>query len=137
MTKSIENRWENYRPSKTLWFWSCVACVTCTMIVGFSWGGWVTGGTAEKLAGASADTARAELVAAFCVDRFVNADNATAQLASLKKTDEYERNDFIKKGGWVTLPGTAEPVSGAATLCAEKLITAKLPVAKAAVSPKG
>jgi hypothetical protein len=125
--KSGLARWHEYRPTKTAWFWSCVACVVATMIVGFYWGGWVTGGSASAMAKKAADDARAQLTAAVCVYRFESAKDASAQLASLKKAAAWDRDDFIKKGGWVTLPGMKDPVSGAADLCAQQLAKAELP----------
>src|SRR4051794_34422194 len=70
-------RWEAYRPSKVLLFWSCVACIVATMAVGFGWGGWTTGGTAASMAKDAASTARQELAADVCVERFQAADDAS------------------------------------------------------------
>jgi hypothetical protein len=47
-----------------------------------------------------------------------------AQLAALKKASSYEQGDMIKKGGWVTMPGSTDPVAGAADICAQLLSTA-------------
>ena len=124
---SLLKRWEDYRPSKTVLIWSCAGCVVATMIIGFSWGGWVTGGTAGKMAAEAVAGARAELAASVCVDRFSKGADATAQLASLKGTDSWKRDDFMEKGGWVTLAGATTPISGAASLCARHLIDAKSP----------
>jgi hypothetical protein len=44
--QTMSQRWENYRPSKTLWFWSVAVAAVLTMIVGFTAGGWTTGGSA-------------------------------------------------------------------------------------------
>ena len=44
---SLSRRWEKYSPSKTLLFWACALCIVATMVVGFGWGGWVTGSTAR------------------------------------------------------------------------------------------
>ncbi|HZS83560.1 MAG TPA: hypothetical protein VFA50_11855 [Stellaceae bacterium] len=130
----IGARWEAYRPSKAVWFWSCIACVIATIVIGFTWGGWVTGGTAAQMASAAADNANAKLAAAFCVNQFEKSPDAAAKFASLKKTDSWERDDFITKGGWVTLPGVKEPISGAADLCVQQLMSTKLPPVKAAVA---
>ena len=46
---SLARRWSDARPTKTVVFWSCVATKVVTMVVGFTWGGWVTGGTAVGL----------------------------------------------------------------------------------------
>jgi hypothetical protein len=119
-------RWEEWRPSKVAYFWSCVGCVVATIIVGFAWGGWVTGGTAAKMEASAASQARAQLAAAVCVDRFMKGADAQTRLASLKKTDSWSRDDVLEKGGWLAMAGQKEPVDGAADLCAEKLVSADL-----------
>src|SRR5579871_5660714 len=105
--------WESWRASKTMLFWSCAACALATIIVGFSWGGWVTGGTAEKMSGTAASTARAELAATMCASRFMSGPDNVAQLAALKASDSWNRDGLIDKGGWTTLPGVQEPIRGA------------------------
>jgi hypothetical protein len=124
----LGRRWGSYRPAKSTLFWACVACTIATMIIGFNWGGWVTGGTAAKMA----QQGRTDLAAELCVANFAHGPGADAQLASLKKTNEWERAAFIKKGGWDALPELKEAVTGVANLCAERLVTEKLPVAKTA-----
>ena len=47
--QTVGRRWESYRPSKGIWFWSCVACVAATIVIGFGWGGWVTGGNRDTV----------------------------------------------------------------------------------------
>jgi hypothetical protein len=121
-------RLEAYRPTKSALFWSCAGCVVATMIVGFVWGGWVSGGTARDMTQKAANDARAELAAAVCVHQFGGGAAATAQLASLKAMDTWRRNTFIEEGGWVTLPGGAKPTAGAANICVEQLINAKPPL---------
>jgi hypothetical protein len=56
---------------------------------------------------------------------FAHGLDVDAQLASLKKTSEWERAAFIKKGGWDTLSGLKETVTGAANLCAQLLVAEK------------
>ena len=119
---SIGRRWEAYRPSKATWFWSCAGCVVATVVIGFAWGGWVTGGTAARMATTAAEGGRAQLAAATCVVRFDKGPDAAAQLAALKKADSYDRSNMISKNGWVTMPGDETPVSGAADICGEKLL---------------
>lgn len=119
---SASRRWEAYRPSKATWFWSCAACIVATIVIGFAWGGWVTGGTATRMAAAAAEGGRAQLAAATCVVRFHHGPDAAAQLAALKKAESYDRGSMISKDGWVTMPGDASPVSGAADICVEKLL---------------
>ena len=123
-TPSLARRWEAYRPTKGVWFWSSTGCIVATIVVGFAWGGWVTGGTATRMASDAADGARAQLAAMICVTRFNHGPDAVAQLAALKKADSYERGDMIVKSGWVTMPGSTDPVAGAADICAQKLMSA-------------
>ena len=61
--QGLKQRWEEFRPSKTMTFWSCVACIGLTILVGFAWGGWVTGGTSKEMAQDAAADARAQLAA--------------------------------------------------------------------------
>ena len=129
-TPTLGRRWDGYRPSKAIWFWSCAACIVATMVIGFSWGGWVTGGTATGMASDAAAAARTQLAAATCVSRFAAGPDATAQLATLKKTDSYQRGDLIQKDGWAAMPGSKDPVAGAADSCAQQLVNTGLPAAK-------
>ena len=83
--QSLGQRWEAYRPTKGRLFWSCAAgAIAGMIIVGFNWGGWMTGGTARSMAENAGVSARNGLAAAVCVDRFQAADDAHAQLAALK-----------------------------------------------------
>src|SRR5689334_1097416 len=52
---SLARRWEDYQPGKSTLFWACAATVIATLIVGFNWGGWVTGGTSRSLAATAGD----------------------------------------------------------------------------------
>ena len=131
-SRSLGARWSAYRPSKTLYFWSCAGCVAATVIIGFTWGGWVTAGAAADHADQAVAHMKARLAANFCVKRFEGAADASSQLAALKKTESWQQSDWIENGGWVTLPGGKDPVQGAADICVQKLLTATLPAAQTA-----
>jgi hypothetical protein len=120
-TRRLGQRWVGYRATKATLFWSCAACIIATVIVGFTWGGWVTGGTARSMAAAAAASGRDELVATICVDRFRAGRDAHSQLAALKELQGWNRGAFIEKGGWATMPDKAKPASMAARLCADQL----------------
>lgn len=119
--RQLGQRWEAYRPTKALLVWSCVASIVATIVVGFTWGGWVTGGTSRVMVKAAAENARDEVVASLCVDRFQAGRDAHGQLAALKELQGWNRGAFIEKGGWATMPDQAKPTSTAARLCADKL----------------
>jgi hypothetical protein len=90
-------------------------------VLGFGWGGWVTGGTAEKMANDAGRDASTQVVAALCVNKFAAAPNATAQLAMLKEKKSWERDEFIEEGGWDSIPGVADGIRGVAVACASQL----------------
>lgn len=127
MSNETMKNWGQYKPTKTVWFWSCVGASALTMIVGFTAAGWVTRGTAAERAQASTEQAVATLAAGICANRFLAADDAAAKLATLKDMDSWKRDTFIEEGGWVTFASMDEPVDGAAELCASQLATASIP----------
>jgi pimeloyl-ACP methyl ester carboxylesterase len=131
---------DQYQASKTVLFWACAGSVVLATVVGFSWGGWVTGGTAQEMAEQSAAQARQELAAVVCVDRFMAEPDMHAQLTALKGIERsYQRGKFVEDGGWAIMPvgSNAEastPVSSsdqrkAAGLCAEALAQQEIPAA--------
>src|SRR5215210_394641 len=91
------------------------------MVIGFYWGGWVTGRTAQEMTQKSASSAVVLALAPICVDKFRQNTNASEQLAELKKVNSWQQGAFIEKGGWATLPGSATPDSAVARACAELL----------------
>jgi hypothetical protein len=134
--KSMGQRFQDYRASKTALFWSCAGCVVATVIVGFTWGGWVTGGSARDMAEAAAEQAQAQVAAAVCVDQFMAAADARPQLASLKEnTSSWRQENFIEDGGWAVIAD--QEYDGAAELCAERLIAMEVPTQEASSSETG
>jgi hypothetical protein len=140
---------DQYRASKTVLFWACVGSVILATVIGFSWGGWVTGGTARAMADKSAAQARQQLIAGVCVDRFMAAPDAGNQLTTLREmTSAYTRGKFVQDGGWAVIPVSSGaeprvPVSitdqrEAAELCAEDLAQREIPTpGKAEVTDTG
>jgi hypothetical protein len=92
-----------------------------TLVAGFYWGGWVTGGTAKEMAQKSASTAVVTALAPICVDKFQQATDAPANLVELKKINSWQQGSFVEKGGWATMPGTTSPDSAVARACADLL----------------
>lgn len=120
--ESLSHRWDRFRPTKTMWFWSVAGAVAATMILGFALGGWKTGGTADFMANKAAQDARTELAASLCVQKFVRTEGAADKLAALKKTSAYDRDNFIEDGGWAKLAGMEKSIRGAAEMCADELV---------------
>jgi hypothetical protein len=119
---SFGQSWREVRPTKTLVFWSWVASVVLTMIIGFAWGGWVTGGTAQKMAEKTTEEAVVKRLAPICVAQFKQDPAKDQKFKELKETDDWSRGDYVKKQGWATMPGEEEPDSKVAAACAKLLI---------------
>jgi hypothetical protein len=83
-------------------------------VVGFGWGGWVTAGTAGKMADLKASASVVLALAPICVDNFRQQPDAAAQLVSLQKLSRYDQPAFVEKGGWGAAPGN-EQYSSAVT----------------------
>ena len=126
---ALRERWDAYRPTKTETAWFGVGCIAATLVLGFGVAGWVTGGTAQKRIDEAAANARNELAAAVCVDEFMAAKNSSTALAKLKEAGWYDRNELVAKGGWATLPGSKEPDSTVAAMCASRLAEMQAPTA--------
>ncbi|WP_299356959.1 hypothetical protein [uncultured Shimia sp.] len=101
-------------------------------IVGFSWGGWVTGGTSNDRAMAmSRDNVVASMVPV-CLD-MAQSDPARAdKLATIRAASTYQRRDALMTSGWATMPGTEVPDREIAQAC-----LAALDVDRSPVRPEG
>lgn len=101
-------------------------------IVGFSWGGWVTGGSAQASALAAADASRTDLAAAICVQNFMAEDGARDRLIEFKELNRpIPQRNFIEAGDWAVMPDIDVAERPTATLCARMLSglePAELPV---------
>ena len=80
--------------------WGAVAGAAACMIIGFSWGGWVTGGTARKDAAAAAHDATVVALAPICADRFRAQGDGPAKVAELAKASSWERGNVVEKSGY-------------------------------------
>lgn len=78
--------------------WGAISGAIAVMIIGFVWGGWVTGGTAGEMETASAETAVVQAFTPLCV---VKAEQQPELLPALKEESSYKRDDFVIEAGWV------------------------------------
>lgn len=118
---SMRESWLGFRPTKTQAFWFAAGSVAATLIVGFAYAGWVTGGKAEQLRLGAAQEARQTLAAAVCAEEFMQAEGAKARLAALGKLPYYLRSDRLAEDGWATMPDRKDPNTDVARLCAGHL----------------
>jgi len=99
--------------------WGFVGGAIAVAIIGFTWGGWVTGSRSEADATQRANAAVVVALAPVCVEKFQHTADVAANLAALKKVDQWQQGDFVEKGGWATVPGSkSDQVSAVAKACA-------------------
>ena len=90
-------------------------------IVGFAWGGWVTGGKAEAMASDRAQAAVTAALVPICIEQSRVDPSVIATLATLKDTSRYQRGDILMKAGWATMPGSVDPNRKVASACMDQL----------------
>ena len=105
--------------------WGVVVGAVATMIVGFSWMGWVLGSTAERMAVERSNSAVIVALTPACVASFMQQPNAATKLAEFRKIESWKQRQFLEEGGWATPRGDKTPNSGVANACAEELVKIK------------
>ncbi len=95
-----------------------------TMFVGFYWGGWSLGSTADKMAKERSELAVVAALAPVCADKFRALPDADAKKAALSKVESWKRRDEFPKE-FVTLPGESYPSSALVDACYTLLLAPK------------
>jgi hypothetical protein len=101
-----------------------VAGAVATIFIGFSWGGWSLGSTADKMAKEQSEVAVVAALAPVCADKFRAQPDAAAKTIALSKVDSWKRADEFPKE-FVTLPGETFPSSALAGACYALLMAPK------------
>ena len=99
--------------------WGAIGGAVAAIVIGFSWGGWVTGRTAGTMATTSAQDATVLALTPLCVAK---AEQQPEQLVLLKK-ETWGRGDFVIKAGWVANVNEKYR-SAVASACASTLVEA-------------
>jgi len=100
-------------------FWSAMGGAIVLAIVGFNWGGWVTGGTAQTMASAAV----LDRLTQACVARFDEDAQKDQKFEALKETNSWQRDGYVEKQGWATMPGEEDPDGQVARSCANQIIS--------------
>jgi hypothetical protein len=119
---SLRRRWDEARATKRVVFGFAVAAIVLTLVVGFNWGGWVTGGSARDAAVQSGKDAVILRLAPICVYQFNQDLEKDQKLGELKEASRYKRDDYVREQGWATIPGEAEPDRQVSDACAQLLV---------------
>ena len=93
-----------------------VVGAVATMFVGFYWGGWSLGSSADKMAKDRSELAVVAALAPICAEKFRAMPDADAKRVALSKVDSWKRRDEFPKE-FVTLPGESYPSSALVDAC--------------------
>lgn len=97
--------------------WGLICGAIIAMILGFVWGGWTTGSTAQGMTQKAVVASQA----AICVAQFVKQPNHEKRLKELEEVSSWTRSEFIEKGGWDKMPGQDKADPDVARACADGL----------------
>ena len=86
-------------------------------ILGFSWGGWMTGGNADKMAEQMAADEVTLAMVPVCMNLSDADPERTTKLATVQEASGYSRRKAMMDTGWATLPGADAPSRDLAEAC--------------------
>ncbi len=110
--------WQKFKLGFWSVFWGAIGGAIVIVVIGFKWGGRVTGGTAQIM---DVEAVVDRLAQIFVVQ--YNLDSQKDQkLKELKQAGSWERDRYVEKQGWATMLGEKKPDSGVADECAKRLM---------------
>lgn len=86
-------------------------------IIGFSWGGWVTGGTAQDRAEDLSHETLTTAMVPVCLEMARSDPKRQAKLETIRTASRYQQRDALMEAGWATVPGTDGPDRDIAQAC--------------------
>ena len=98
-----------------------VAGAIATIFVGFNWGGWSLGSTADNMAKEQSELAVVAALAPVCADKFRALPDVAAKTIALSKVESWNRAEEFPKE-FVTLPGETSPSSALVKACYALLV---------------
>ncbi|MDU8912971.1 hypothetical protein [Aestuariicoccus sp. MJ-SS9] len=96
-------------------------------IVGFTWGGWVTGGTAHERAMAMAHDDVVAAMVPVCLDMARTDPDRAAKLVTIRGASTFQRRDALMEAGWATVPGAEAADRDIAQACLASLDVDAIP----------
>lgn len=104
-------------------FWIVLGAILLTTFLGFSRGGWMTGGSAQQLSERTAQDAVVERLGAICVAQFNQDSQRGEKLAELQaETSSHQRKLYVIEQEWATMPGETISDNEVSIECAERLM---------------
>ncbi len=91
-------------------------------VLGFSWGGWTTAGTAQEMAQSHAEEELVLAMVPVCLNAAATDPDRDEKLATiLDASSSFNRRSAMMATGWATFPGSENPNRDLAVACVEGL----------------
>lgn len=90
-------------------------------IAGFSWAGWKTSGSADRMAQALANERVIAALVPVCLDMSATDPDRIEKLATIRQAATSGRRDALMAAGWATMPGTQVASRDLASACVAAL----------------
>jgi len=90
-------------------------------LIGFTAGGWMTTGGADRMYLAVAHETMIAAMVPVCLDLSANDPDRAAKLAVIRETPVASRREAIMTSGWATVPGSKQPSHDLAQACMNAL----------------
>jgi len=116
---TLSERWTAARLTKMATVWCCVVTAIVTMIIGFTWGQWVTGSTARAMAATQGEETILKRLTPICIAQLNKDPKKTEKLKEMKALDSWKQTDYVQTQGWATMPGEQNPETRIASECAK------------------
>ena len=101
--------------------WGAAGGAVVVLVVGFTWGGWITESKAKNMTLDAVEEAVVSRLAPMCVEHYKQDANNALKLKKLKKMEYWNRGEFVEKQGWATMTGEKDPDSKVSRKCHELL----------------
>ncbi|MBB96906.1 MAG: hypothetical protein CML68_20190 [Rhodobacteraceae bacterium] len=101
--------------------WGAIAGAVAVGIIGFTWGGWVTGDTANDRAMSMAHDDVVAALVPVCLDIARADPQRAAKLDTIRSASSFKQRDAVMDAGWATVPGAESPDRDIAQACLKAL----------------
>ncbi|WP_073125211.1 hypothetical protein [Palleronia salina] len=85
--------------------------------LGFTWGGWVTEGTASDRATSMSQQDVIAAMVPVCLEMARTDPKRSAKIEAIREASPYQRRDALMEAGWATVPGAEAPDRDIAEAC--------------------
>ncbi len=97
--------------------YGALAGAIAVSIIGFTWGGWMTGDSAKTMAKETASQEVTLAMVPVCLNLSASDPTRTEKLANLQDLSGFGRRNAMMETGWATRPGADAPDRDLADAC--------------------